>query len=173
MLLQVSLGFLLFHHLTLSTQGTCQCGGCYYHSQYESLCRSRCTSFPNSCWLLANCFQAACRNRGYLNGCFNGFCDVGENVESCPSDCCIQRNPQKCARVQGVCPPQCCGESNCCVEEEKPSKSGAGAGMIVGCLCGGIFGCLCISLLSYRVYIYYKDGNRVIPAKIIPWTCHE
>jgi hypothetical protein len=59
------------------------------------------------------------------------------------------------------------------VEEEKPSKSGAGAGMIVGCLCGGIFGCLCISLLSYRVYIYYKDGNRVIPAKIIPWTCHE
>ena len=166
MLLQVSVSFLVFCFAVdpLFTSGHCYCNSCYYQMQCENFCRTHCSTIPGSCWLFQKCVQAACQNGGNLNSCFNGVCNAGENVENCPCDCCASRNAEKCTLVSGVCPPQCCGDSNCCVEKKSKSK----VGMVSGCICG-IAGCCCIAYILYRVY---KHCTGPDPTPVVPISLH-
>lgn len=81
--------------------------------------------------------------------------DVGE-LESCPVDCCPSRNPGRCAVAHGSCPPECCGTSNCCVEEKSKTI------LMMSCLCvTGSLACICIVCIVYRYCVRRKQGRRV------------
>ena len=96
--------------------------------------------------------------------CFDGVCNVEEH-ESCPADCCAIRNPEKCAVAQGSCPPECCGESSCCVEKESKNM----LNMVAMCVTPP-FGCICIACILYRYYSNKKrirvGDQRIHPQKI-------
>lgn len=95
------------------------------------------------------------RTAGNIQTCFNGVCDVGE-LESCPVDCCPSRNPGRCAVAHGSCPPECCGTSNCCVEEKSKTI------LMMSCLCvTGSLACICIVCIVYRYCVRRKQGRRV------------
>lgn len=88
--------------------------------------------------------------------CFDGFCHVREH-ESCPADCCPIRNPEKCAVAQGSCPPECCGKSSCCVENDEESKNIL---TMIFMYVAPPFGCVCISCMILCFYRSYKKRHQ-------------
>ena len=92
------------------------------------------------------------RTAGNIQTCSNGVCDVGE-LESCPGDCCPSRNPGRCAVAHGSCPPECCGTSNCCVEEKSKNI------LKIFFMCATPpFGCFCIGCFWY--WYWHRNRNK-------------
>lgn len=164
------------------------CGGCNGQTHEANTCKRWYSSLPVGCWLFRGCFETACQNiageeglsnynpflsdgvpgetpyydkqvGSKLGSCFNGVCDDGEYIENCPADCCIKRNPQKCTLLQGLCPPECCGEPHCCVER-KESKISQKVKTIILCVTLSIV-CLCIGCILYRLYSCIKRRVQV------------
>ena len=173
------------------------CGGCYGQTRKGQTCGKKYGNIPFGCWLLRTCFETLCRSDGIRRSnippadqhgveispdenarvspligskvpiCFDGVCNVGEH-ESCPADCCAIRNPEKCAVAQGSCPPECCGESSCCVEKESKNM----LNMVAMCVTPP-FGCICIACILYRYYSNKKRirvGDQRIHPQKFAWT---
>ncbi|XP_071799883.1 uncharacterized protein [Asterias amurensis] len=72
------------------------------------------------CWAWTACFAGVCMKEetdpGYLSEgfCGDGRCDSTESTDSCPSDCCPQKNPVECLMRNSTCTPACCSETACC-----------------------------------------------------------
>ena len=84
---------------------------------------------PGFCWKWANSFSSCCQmaasnkkrqvvidvNSTSFTFCGDGICQGDETPSSCPFDCCYQVNSN--CTVSG-CTPTCCGELNCCLEDD-------------------------------------------------------
>ena len=129
------------------------CGSCSGQTRAANTCKKLYTKLPVGCWLFRACFENVCQNVGT---CFNGVCEKNEYIESCPADCCVKRNPQKCTLLPGLCLPQCCGENNCCLETEENNSVKMTLIYVAVCI-----GCVSIGCLLYKICGYIK--NRVDP----------
>ena len=140
------------------------CGGCAGQTRKQHTCRAQYSTIPATCWLFRGCFERECKKeQGYSVGtCFNGFCDVEENAENCPADCCFKKNPQNCTLVNGKCPVQCCGETSCCKKQD--DDSGTSLGLEILKWFGIIVLCIFFSCAMYGTGVYcHCDGNIILP----------
>jgi hypothetical protein len=106
------------------------CGGCARQNLVNETCLKKVQKYhldrPGFCWLYAFCFSAYCvlsekDNLLYSNytipdTCFDLVCDLGENTENCPVDCCRSVNKQCNVDIMDkkIVPPLCCTQSSCC-----------------------------------------------------------
>ena len=110
------------------------CGSCQEQNACEKLCDEIhyiAKNLPGLCPKWLGCFRGCClelnpsyrgqRDAGSNSNvsipnsfCGDAKCQNGENRYSCPTDCCSGINPDMCP--EKGCHPNCCEESNCCME---------------------------------------------------------
>ena len=100
------------------------CGNCDVQMQKNRTCHSWNVTIPDACWLFRACFEHQCHETRNST-CFDGICDSHEDVESCPADCCKEKNPGNCTLVDGKCPLKCCGVSSCCENQNGDHVEGS------------------------------------------------
>ena len=106
------------------------CGNC----QTQQECAERCNGYDYSggCWKWVDCFKDCCisfalqpryKRQDAPMFCGDRRCSGGETPESCPLDCCYQRNPSVCTQGQ-QCTPECCGSDTCCLPANATGTNG-------------------------------------------------